>query len=408
MSTADRAVYTRVTVNVTAQPVPGTVELALEVSVVIPCLNEVRSVGTCVTKALRSLEQLGVTGEVIVADNGSTDGSQAVAEEHGARVVAVPARGYGNALAGGIAAARGTYVIMGDADDSYDFGNLGAFVEELRAGHDLVVGNRFRGGIGPGAMPALHRYLGNPVLSLIGRRLFRTPAGDIYCGLRGFDRRKIEALELRSAGMEFAIEMVVKATLNGLSVTEVATTLSPDERGRTPHLNTWRDGWRSLRLLLLYSPRWLFLYPGLALLAVGLAATAWLLPAGRTVGGVRFDVSTLLYAALAIVVGLQAVYFFVTARVFGIAEGLLPDDPRFTRRVGRLAPEWGLVAGALLTAGGVGLSIYAVARWDDAGFGDLVYPDILRIVIPAVTLIACGLQTALSSLFVGMLGLRRR
>jgi glycosyltransferase involved in cell wall biosynthesis len=384
------------------------VEAELELSIVIPCLNEVRSVGICVDKARRSLEELGVHGEIIVADNGSTDGSQAVAEERGARIVPVTARGYGNALAGGIAAARGRYVIMGDADDSYDFARLGPFVEQLRAGNDLVVGNRFRGGIEAGAMPPLHRYLGNPVLSLIGRRLFRTACGDIYCGLRGFDRRKIEALRLRSGGMEFAIEMVVKATLNGLAVTEVPTTLSPDARGRAPHLNTWRDGWRSLRLLLLYSPRWLFLYPGLALLLLGVAASVWLLPGQRTVGGVTFDVSTLLYASLAIVVGLQAVYFFVTARVFGIAEGLLPPDPGFTRRVGRLAPEWGLVVGALLTVAGLVLSLYALSTWNDAGFGRLNYPDTLRLVIPGSTMIACGLQTALSSLFVGMLGLRRR
>jgi glycosyltransferase involved in cell wall biosynthesis len=380
----------------------------IEVSVVIPCLNEAQTVGTCVRKARESLAEVGVTGEVIVADNGSTDGSQAVAEEVGARVVPVAARGYGNALAGGIAAAQGRWVIMGDADGSYDFSRLGAFVEQLRAGNDLVVGNRFRGGIEEGAMPALHRYLGNPVLSLIGRRLFRTAAGDIYCGLRGFDREKIAALDLRSGGMEFAIEMVVKATMNGLAVTEVPTTLSPDARGRTPHLNTWRDGWRSLRLLMLYSPRWLFLYPGLVLLAVGLAGMALLLPGARSVAGVRFDATTLLYAALAIVVGLQSVYFFVTARVFGIAEGLLPDDPVFTRRVGRLAPEWGLVAGALLVASGIGLSFAALAAWDDAGFGDLEYPHILRISIPGVTLISCGLQTVLSSLFVAMLGLRRR
>ena len=380
----------------------------LEVSVVIPCLNEVRTVGACVTKAMRSLEELGLEGEVIVADNGSTDGSQAVAEELGARVVPVEARGYGNALAGGIAAAGGRYVIMGDADGSYDFSRLGPFVDELRAGHDLVVGNRFRGGIEPGAMPRLHRFLGNPVLSLIGRRLFRTPAGDIYCGLRGFDREKIEALGLRAAGMEFAIEMVVKATMNGLAVTEVPTTLSPDDRGRAPHLKTWRDGWRSLRLLLLYSPRWLFLYPGLGLLAAGLAGMAWLVPDERTVGSVTFDVSTLLYAALAIVIGLQAVYFFLTARWFGITEGLLPDDPRFRRLLGALTLEVGLVGGLLLVVAGLVLSFYALATWDDAGFGNLNYPDTLRLVIPGTTLITCGLQTMLSSLFLSMLGLRRR
>lgn len=380
----------------------------VEVSVVIPCLNEARTLGTCVRKALRSLEELGVAGEVIVADNGSTDGSQSIAAELGARVVPVEARGYGNALAGGIAAAHGRYVIMGDADDSYDFSSLGPFVEQLRAGHDLVVGNRFLGNIEPGAMPALHKYLGNPALSFIGRRLYGTPCGDIYCGLRGFDRAKIRQLDLRSGGMEFAIEMVVKATMNGLRITEVPTVLSPDARERKPHLNTWRDGWRSLRLLLLYSPRWLFLYPGLLLLAIGLAGMAWLVPEERTIGDVTFDVSTLLYAALAVVIGLQSVYFFVTARWFGITEGLLPDDPRFRRLLGAITLEASLVAGALLVLGGVGVSVYALATWNDAGFGQLNYPDTLRIVIPGVTLITCGLQTVLSSLFLGILGLKRR
>jgi glycosyltransferase involved in cell wall biosynthesis len=381
---------------------------AIEVSVVIPCLNEARTVGVCVRKALGSLESLGVAGEVILADNGSTDGSQAVAAELGATVVPVEARGYGNALAAGIAAARGRYVIMGDADDSYDFSRLGPFVEQLRAGHDLVVGNRFRGGIEPGSMPALHKYLGNPVLSFIGRRLFGTPCGDIYCGLRGFDRAKIRALDLRAGGMEFAIEMVVKATMSGLRIAEVPTVLSPDSRDRKPHLNTWRDGWRSLRLLLLYSPRWLFLYPGLVLLAVGLVGMAWLVPAQRTVGGVTFDVSTLLFAALAVVIGLQSVYFFVSARWFGITEGLLPDDPRFRRLFGAITLEASLVAGAVLVLAGLGLSLYALATWNDAGFGQLNYPDTLRIVIPGVTLITCGLQTVLASLFLGILGLTRR
>jgi hypothetical protein len=381
---------------------------ALELSIVMPCLDEARTVGTCVRKAQESLARLGLDGEVIVADNGSTDGSQEVARELGARVVPVAERGYGSALAGGIAAARGRWVIMGDADDSYDFGELEGIVRELRAGHDLVVGNRFKGGIRPGAMPWLHRRLGNPVLSFIGRVLFGTPCGDIYCGLRGFDREQVGALDIRSTGMEFAIEMVVKATMRDLRITEVPTTLSPDAQGREPHLKTWRDGWRSLRLLLLYSPSWLFLYPGLALLAVGLAGMVWLVPAQRTVADVTFDVSTLLYAGLAIVVGLQAVYFFVTARWFGMAEGLLPDNPRLRRIVGPRTLELGVVVGLLLTAAGVGLSLYALATWNEEGFGRLDYPDILRIVIPGSTLIACGMQTVLSSLFIGTLGLRRR
>jgi glycosyltransferase involved in cell wall biosynthesis len=381
---------------------------APELSVVMPCLNEAASIASCIRAALASFERIEIQAEIVVADNGSTDGSQQIAADLGARVVPVAARGYGSALAHGIREARGRYVIMGDADGTYDFGAIDPFVERLRAGADLVVGNRFRGGIHPGAMPWLHRRLGNPVLSLIGRRLFGTASGDIYCGLRGFDRNKIVDLDIRSTGMEFAIEMVVKATMNGLTVTEVPTPLLPDAEGREPHLRTWRDGWRSVRLLLLYSPRWLFLYPGLVLLALGLSTAAWLIPAERTVGGVTFDVSTLLYAALAVIVGLQAVYFFVAARWFGITEGLLPDDPRFRRIVRGRTLELALVAGVALLATGLGVSIYAFATWNEAGFGRLDYPSTLRIVIPGMALITCGMQTILSSLFLGVLGLRRR
>jgi glycosyltransferase involved in cell wall biosynthesis len=381
---------------------------APELSVVMPCLNEARTLGTCVRKALDSFERLGIDGEVVVADNGSTDGSQAIAEGLGARVVPVQQRGYGAALTGGIAAARGRWVIMGDADDSYDFSALEPFVERLREGYDFVAGNRFKGGIQPGAMPWLHKWLGNPVLSFVSRRLYGTPCGDINCGLRAFDREKIVALDIRSPGMEFAIEMIVKATMAGYRVTEVPTTLSPDAEGREPHLNTWRDGWRSIRLLLLYSPKWLFLYPGVFFLVVGIVGMAWLLPGNRTVGGVGFDVSTLLYFALAVVVGMQAVYFFLTARWFGITEGLLPDDPRIRGLMEhRGTLEIGLVVGLLLVAAGVGLSFYAIATWNEADFGPVDYQQILRIVIPGATLIACGVQTALSALFLSVLGLRR-
>jgi glycosyltransferase involved in cell wall biosynthesis len=380
-----------------------------ELSVVMPCLNEARTLGTCIRKAQASFDRIGIAGEVVVADNGSTDGSREIAEELGARVVPVEQRGYGAALTGGIAAARGRWVIMGDADDSYDFAELEPFVQRLREGYDLVAGNRFKGGIREGAMPWLHRRLGNPVLSFVGRRLYGTPCGDIYCGLRGFDREKVGALDIRSSGMEFAIEMIVKASMMGLKVTEVPTTLSPDAEGREPHLNTWRDGWRSIRLLLLYSPKWLFLYPGLLLLAVGVAGMAWLVPGQRSIGGVTFDVSTLLYFALAVIVGLQSVYFFLTARWFGITEGLLPDDPRIRRLLeGRGRLEVGLVAGMTLLGVGLGLSIYALATWNEASFGRLDYPDTLRIIIPGATLIACGMQTALSALFLSVLGLRRR
>ena len=375
----------------------------------MPCLNEAATIGICIRKALASFESLGIDGEVVIADNGSTDGSQAIAEELGARVVPVALRGYGSALTGGIAAARGRWVIMGDADDSYDFAGLEPFVRQLRAGYELVNGNRFKGGIREGAMPWLHRRLGNPVLSFVGRKLYGTPCGDIYCGLRGFDREKVAALDIRSSGMEFAIEMVVKATMMGLKVTEVPTTLSPDAEGREPHLNTWRDGWRSIRLLLLYSPKWLFLYPGLVLLALGIAGMAWLIPGQRSIGSVTFDVSTLVYFALAVSVGLQAVYFFLTARWYGITEGLLPDDPRIRGLLeGRGRLELGLVAGVLLVAVGIGLSLYALTTWNDAGFGQLDYPDTLRLVIPGATLITCGMQTAFSALFVSVLGLRRR
>jgi glycosyltransferase involved in cell wall biosynthesis len=380
-----------------------------ELSVVMPCLNEARTIGICVRKAQESFERIGIAGEVVVADNGSTDGSQEIAEELGARVVPVEQPGYGAALTGGIGAARGRWVIMGDADDSYDFSDLEPFVRGLREGYDLVAGNRFKGGIHPGAMPWLHRRLGNPVLSFVGRTLYGTPCGDIYCGIRGFDREKVAALDIRSSGMEFAIEMIVKATMQGLRVTEVPTTLSPDAEGREPHLNTWRDGWRSIRLLLLYSPKWLFLYPGLFSLVVGLLGMAWLIPGNRSIGSVGFDVSTLLYFALAVIVGLQSVYFFLTARWFGITEGLLPDDPRIRRLVERPRRlEWTLLVGMVLVASGLGLSVYALATWNEAGFGQLDYPDTLRIVIPGATLIACGMQTVLSALFLSVLGLRRR
>jgi glycosyltransferase involved in cell wall biosynthesis len=389
--------------------VEGDQEVVPEVTVVMPCLNEAQTIGICIQKALDSFERIGIAGEIVVADNGSTDGSQQIAEELGARVVPVERRGYGAALTGGIAAARGRWVIMGDADDSYDFSDLEPFVSRLREGYDLVAGNRFKGGIRPGAMPWLHRKLGNPVLSFIGRRLYGTPCGDIYCGLRGFDREKVAALDIRSSGMEFAIEMIVKATMQGLRVTEVPTTLSPDAEGREPHLNTWTDGWKSFRLLLLYSPKWLFLYPGLFLLAVGIAGMAWLIPGNRSIGGVGFDVSTLLYFSLAVTIGLQAVFFFLTARWFGITEGLLPEDHMIRRIVERPRRlEWALLVGLILVAGGLGLSLYAVAQWNDAGFGTLNYPDTLRIVIPGATLIACGMQTAFSALFLGVLGLRRR
>jgi glycosyltransferase involved in cell wall biosynthesis len=360
-----------------------------------------------VREALTSLERLGLSGEVVVADNGSTDDSVQIAESAGARVVHVTRPGYGSALAGGIAEARGRWVVMGDGDGSYDFSHLEPFVERLGKGFDIVNGNRFKGGIHPGAMPWLHKHLGNPMLSFVGRAIYRTPCGDVYCGLRAFNRAELLKLDIRSTGMEYALEMLVKATLGGLRVTEVPTTLSPDAEGRQPHLRTWRDGWRSLRLLLVYSPKWLFLYPGLFLFFAGLVGMIWLVPSQRSVGGITFDVSTLLYFSVAVVVGLEAIYFFVIARWYGIVEGLLPDDRRIRRLLGGGVPEAALAAGVVLVATGLALSLYALATWNNSGFGRLDYPHTLRIVIPGATLITCGMQTILTSLFVSMLGLRR-
>jgi len=378
-----------------------------ELSIVMPCLNEAETLATCIQKARKSLEDLNVNGEVVIADNGSTDGSPEIAASLGARVIHVAEKGYGSALLGGIRAARGKYIIMGDADDSYDFTNLGPFLEKLRAGYDLVMGNRFKGGIAPNAMPPLHKYLGNPVLTGIGRLFFRSPCGDFHCGLRGFSKAAIQRLDLRTTGMEFASETVVKASLHGLRITEVPTTLSVDGRNRPPHLRSWRDGWRHLRFLLLYSPRWLFLYPGLLLMLVGAVVSGWLLVGPRVVDGITLDVHTFLYAAMAIVIGYQTVIFAIFTKVFAITEGLLPEDPRLKTLFNHIKLETGILAGALLLVAGIGLSVYALSFWSATSFGPLDPSRTLRLVIPAVTLIALGLQTVLSSFFLSILGLER-
>lgn len=380
----------------------------LELSIVMPCLNEIETLGVCIAKAQQSLAELGIQGEVVIADNGSSDGSDRVAVSMGARVVKVQSRGYGNALLAGIADARGTYVIMGDADDSYDFSNLGPFVEKLRDGYALVMGNRFKGGIIPGAMPPLHRYLGNPVLTTIGRLFFKSPCGDFHCGLRGFNRAAILNLDLRTTGMEFASEMVVKATLHGLPVTEVPTVLSPDGRSRPPHLRSWRDGWRHLRFLLLYSPRWLFLYPGALLMLAGLIIGLWLLPGERTVAGITFGIHTMLFAAAAVIVGFQAVNFAVFTKIFAISEGLLPEDPRLSRALRILTLEGGLVVGGLLFVVGIAGSVYALSGWGARSFGPLDPTRTMRVVIPSVTSLTLGFEIILSSFFLSILGMRRR
>jgi len=378
-----------------------------ELSILMPCLNEAETLATCIKKAQKALESLNVQGEVVIADNGSTDGSPEIASSLGARVVHVAEKGYGSALLGGIKAARGKYIIMGDADDSYDFTNLGPFLEKLRAGYELVMGNRFKGGIAPHAMPPLHKYLGNPVLTGIGRLFFRSPCGDFHCGLRGFSKAAIQGLDLRMTGMEFASETVVKASLHGLRIAEVPTTLSVDGRNRPPHLRSWRDGWRHLRFLLLYSPRWLFLYPGLLLMLVGAVVSGWLLVGPRVVDGITLDVHTFLYAAMAIIIGYQTVIFAIFTKVFAITEGLLPEDPRLKSLFNYIKLETGILAGALLLAAGIGLSIYALSFWSATSFGPLDPSRTLRLVIPAVTLIALGLQTVLSSFFLSILGLER-
>lgn len=380
----------------------------VELSVVMPCLNEAATVGICVKKAMDALERHGIRGEVIVADNGSTDGSPQIARESGARVVPVDQRGYGSALQSGIAAAHGEFVLMGDADDTYDFSQLNEFLAKLREGYDLVMGNRFRGAILPGAMPALHRYLGNPVLTGLGRLFFKCPVGDFHCGLRAFRKDVIEELGLRTLGMEFATEMVVKATAFSLRITEIPTTLSPDRRDRAPHLRTWRDGWRHLRFLLLYSPRWLFLYPGIALFALGIILSAALLPGPLTIGNVAFDVHTLLFAAMAILIGFQSVVFATFTKIFAISEGLLPEDPRLNRFFRYITLEVGLVVGVLLILAGAGAWVLGLEYWRIREFGPLDPEKTLRIVIPGVVCFTLGFQVVLSSFFLSVLGMSRR
>jgi glycosyltransferase involved in cell wall biosynthesis len=379
-----------------------------EISVVMPCLNEAETLPVCIEKLQRTFRDHGIRGEVIVADNGSSDGSVTIADRMGARVISVETKGYGSALMGGIAAARGEYVMMGDADDSYDFTSVPAFLAQLRQGFDLVMGNRFKGGIAPDAMPMLHRYLGNPVLTLVGRLFFNAPCGDFHCGLRGFRKDAYERMGLRTTGMEFATEMIVKATLLHMRISEIPTTLAVDGRSRPPHLRTWRDGWRHLRFMLLYSPRWLFLYPGALLFLAGTIVGIWLLAGPKAIGDITFDVDTLLYAAMAILVGFQAIAFATFTKVFAISEGLLPEDPRMTRLFRFITLEVGLVVGGVLMAIGLAATLYAVRVWGMHHFGPLDPTQILRVVIPAALSLTLGFQVILSSFFLSVLGLRRR
>ncbi|MCW7538973.1 glycosyltransferase family 2 protein [Aquabacterium sp. A7-Y] len=379
-----------------------------ELTIVMPCLNEAETVAQCVGKGLAFLRRAGVHGEVLVADNGSADGSQALALAAGARVVHVQERGYGAALLEGIKSAQSRFVIMGDADDSYDFSALDGLLTELRGGADLVMGNRFLGGIQPGAMPLLHRYLGNPVLSFIGRLLYRVPVGDFHCGLRGFSREAVMRLNLHTPGMEFASEMVVKSALHGLKIAEVPVTLSPDGRSRPPHLRTWRDGWRHLRFLLLFSPRWLFLVPGLLMTMLGITGFATLALHGVKVGNIGLDIHTLVYAGASVVLGYQMLLFAVFSKYLGITHGWLPPDERFARRLSRLTLERCLVLAGALMLVGILLSIEAVGSWSAAAFGPLDPSVTMRWVVPAVTAMALGGESFLAAFFLEALRLGER
>ncbi len=381
--------------------------MPVELSIVIPCLNEAETLASVIRKAHEGARRAGVTAyEIVVADNGSTDGSQAIAEAEGARLVHVPVKGYGAALQGGIQAAQGRYVIMGDADDSYDFAAIEPFVEKLRAGYQLVMGTRLKGEIKPGAMPFLHQYLGNPVLTFLGNLFFGCGLSDFHSGLRGFDREAILALNLHTRGMEFASELVIRATLEGLSRTEIPITLYPDGRSRPPHLRTWRDGWRHLRFMLLYSPRWLFLYPGIALAAVGLLLSLALLAGPLRIGRVELDVHTLLAASSMVVVGVQLVLFAVFSRLYAAHNGLLPRQRRLEELLERFSLEAGLVAGVLVALGGVGLYVAGLIVWGQGGFGPLDYQRTLRIIIPGTALLLVGVQVFFASFLISLLDIR--
>ncbi len=378
-----------------------------EFSVVMPCLNEAETLAVCIKKAQDYFKREGINGEVVIADNGSTDGSQNIANKLNARVVDIPEKGYGSALNGGILAADGTYVIMGDADDSYDFSNLNAYVLKLREGHDLVMGNRFKGGIKKGAMPALHKYLGNPVLSFIGRLFFKSKIGDFHCGLRGFSKEAYGKMDMKTTGMEFASEMIVKASLKNLKIAEVPTILSPDGRTRPPHLNTWRDGWRHLRFLLLYSPQWLFLIPGILLMTVGTIISALLISGPLHIGATTFDVHTLLFSSGIALIGFQFVLFYGLTKVFTVENGLLPKSNKYDKLFRSITMEKGLIFGFLLILVGVILSVTAYTNWQEINFGDITNNGILRIAIPAVTTMIFGVQIILFSLFFSILGLKK-
>jgi len=383
-------------------------EYDLELTVLMPCLNEAETLEACIRKAQRFLDGNGVRGEVVVSDNGSKDGSKEIARRCGARVVDAPTRGYGAALIHGSLAARGKYIVMGDSDDSYDFSNLMPLLERLRAGYDLVMGNRLTGGIKPGAMPWMNRWVGTPILSALGRLFFHCPVGDFNCGLRGYSADAFRKMDLRTTGMEFASEMIVKATLLKMKIAEVPTVLSPDGRTRAPHLRPWRDGWRHLRFMLLYSPRWLFLYPGLLLMLAGLLTGAWLVPQPRRVGDVTLDIHTLFFSAIGALVGFQAMLFAVFGKTFAITEHLLPPDRKMDKIFRLFNLEAWLAIGALLAVSGLGGAVYSVMIWERYAFGALVPTHVMRVVIPSGLSLALGCQIVLSGFFLSLLRMGRK
>jgi Glycosyl transferase family 2 len=381
----------------------------IQLTIVMPCLNEAETLATCIQKAQAGLKRAGVCGEVVVADNGSTDGSLTIAEQNGARVVHVREKGYGSALRGGIEAARGDWIVLGDADDSYDFSHLEGFVKKFQEGYELVMGCRMPSGggsIAPGAMPWKNRWVGNPALSFVGRLFFHCPVRDFHCGLRGVTPAAYRQMELKTTGMEFASEMVIKATLKSLRIAEVPITLYRDGRSRPPHLKPWRDGWRHLRFMLLFSPRWLFTWPGLALLVLGLAMAVPLCISPVRLGRVQFDTNTLLVAGMMIIVGFQVLFFGLFTRLYCVARGLLPDNPQLRRLLTWFSLERGLGAGLLIATMGLGFLVAAILKWRAAGFGIISYPESLRLVIPAVTCVTLGVQTLFSSFFLSILELK--
>jgi glycosyltransferase involved in cell wall biosynthesis len=379
----------------------------LELTILMPCLNEELTLGTCIRKAKKSLEENNIRGEIVIGDNGSTDGSIEIAESLGARVILIPEKGYGSALIGGINAAKGKYVIMGDSDDSYDFSRIMLHVEKLREGYDLVMGNRFKGGIEKGAMPFLHRYLGNPVLTFVGRLFFNTSIRDFHCGLRGFNRERMASVNLECPGMEFASEMVVKSLLNDFKITEVPTTLSKDGRDRPPHLNTWTDGWRHLRFLLLYSPAWLFLYPGILLFMLGIVFTGLLLLQPLQVLGIELDIHTLAYSATSVFIGFQLMFFFAFSRIYASMNSLLPPNKFYNYYKDKFSLEKGLILGSSFFFIGITLVIIAWLSWQSVDYGALKPRETLRVVIPSIFFLIGGIQIAQSSFLISILELKK-